>query len=128
MWRAPFAASIGILALLSGPRAYFDPSSLILKAAIGDLAYIWAFAYALGGFHILYGMGSLNTRAEAAGCALVAAGASIQAFITLFFLNVSPFLSIWGSASLIVIALASLVRVRHLMKGQILVWIDGSVK
>jgi hypothetical protein len=125
MIRAPFAAALGAVAVLSGLRGLTEPATLPLQAVIGDLGYAWAVVYGLGGLAMLWGMGRLKPKYEAAGCMLFSGGTAVQAFVTAFFLGVSPLLSVWSVTTLLIFAVAGLLRVRHLIRGQQLVWLGG---
>lgn len=120
---APFAVALGFVAILTGVRAIFDPSTLPLEPVLGWVAYVWAVIYALGGVLMLYGMATAEARYEAAGCSLFAGGAFTQAVATTAFLGVSPFLNFWSVVTLLAFGLAGVVRTRHLMRGQRLLWV-----
>lgn len=117
----PWASAIGAIAVLGSIRNLVDPKSLILSLAIGNLAYVWSVVYGLGGFFMLMGIARGKHNYEAAGCALIAAGALVQAILQLFFLGLSPYLGLWSSVSLGFFAAAGIIRVNHLIHGRILV-------
>lgn len=117
----PFATAIGMIALLGSIRNVVEPESLILRVAIGELAWVWSAVYGLGALLMLAGIARGRASTEAAGCMGIATGAMIQALVQLFFLDLSPYLTIWSSASLFLFAAAGLIRVSHLVNGRILV-------
>ena len=119
----PFAAALGFLALQTGLRGFVDSNSLPLHAVIGDLSYAWAGVYATGGAFLLYGIGILHTKYEAAGSYLFATGALVQAFVTAWFIGRSPFLSYWSVSTLASLGLAGIYRGRRLVKGERLMWV-----
>jgi len=121
--RTPFATALAVLAMLSGLRGVIEPESLPMVAVIGVLGYVWAAVYFAGGFLMAVGMATARSKYEAAGCVLFSGGVLVQAFITLFFLGATPFLTVWSVISLIVFGLAGLLRVRHLVRGERLIWL-----
>ncbi len=123
---APFAAALAFLAVQSGIRGLIDPHSLPLLAIIGWVAYVWAIVYTAGGLFLVYGMGSLKAKFEAAGCVLFGGGALVQAFVTAFFIGRNPFLSYWSVSALVVFGIAGVLRATHLVKGQRLLWIGAA--
>ena len=90
------------------------------------VGYIWALVYGLSGVFMIYGMGTLKTKFEAAGCVLFAGGAGTQTIATFFFLGSAPFLTMWSVLSLAVFCAAGVIRARHLIRGEVLVWLVNS--
>lgn len=122
--RAPLAAALALLAVTAGVRGIFEPETLPLAEVLGTfVGYMWAVVYGSGGTLMLYGMSTLRTKFEAAGCVLFGGGAFVQAMATLFFLDASPFLTIWNVVSLLILTAGAVIRTRHLIKGQILIWL-----
>lgn len=123
----PWATAIGVAAVLSSVRDVIDPSSLILTAAVGQvIAYVWTVVYGLGGIYTVIGIASGQRKYEAAGNVFIAAGATVEGIMLLFFLGISPYVNIWGSLTLFLFGLAGAVRAKHLLKGQVLVLADSS--
>lgn len=118
----PFTAALAMLAVLSGVRAFVDPSSLVLREVLGDIAYAWAIVYLLGGLFMLYGMATLKTKFEASGDILFAGGTIVQAVVTMLHLGESPLITLWGVLSLSIFGFAAIIHSKHLIKGQRLIW------
>jgi hypothetical protein len=121
--RTPFATALAVLAMLSGIRGLVEPESLPMVAVIGVLGYIWAAVYFAGGALMAFGMATLRSKYEASGCVLFSGGVLVQAVITLFFLGATPYLTVWSVLSLVVFGIAGLIRTRHLVRGERLVWL-----
>jgi hypothetical protein len=119
----PFTAALAMLGILGGLRGLVEPGSLPLLPVLGPIAYLWAIVYLTGGLSMLYGLGSLKARFEAAGCVLYAGGTFVQATVTMFFLGVSPFLTFWSALSLYIIGAAALKKARRLTSGDRLIWV-----
>lgn len=117
----PFATAIALIAILGSVRNLVEPESLVLRVAIGELAWVWSAVYGIGGLLMLVGIARGRARAEAAGCMGIATGALVQALVQLFFLDLSPYLTVWSSASLLLFAAAGLIRVNHLVNGRVLI-------
>lgn len=120
---APFAVSLAIVAIISGIRGLVDPSAFPLHAVMHGLDYIWAIIFACGGAAMFFGMGFRKANVEAAGCALFFGGTLVEAVSFLFFLGFTRTTSLVTVLILMNFAIASLLRFRHLYKGDAQVWL-----
>jgi len=121
--RAPIGTAFALLAVITGIRGVFDPTSLAVYYTLPVLSYVWAVVYGIGGLLMLWGAGRLNPKWEAAGCILIAGGTGVQAILFLSELGSFRFITIWNVVSLGIFTAAFLRRAVHLVRGQHLIWV-----
>ena len=131
LFRNPAGIALGLLALIGGVRAIFDPTSSTVAIEWPRFVSLsWAVLYAVGGLAILLGLYFDKTKYEAAGWTAFGGGALINALATFALLNdaeVFPLLSIFSIFTLAALGVCGLVKAYILRAGYRLVWINTRV-
>jgi hypothetical protein len=125
--QAPFAAVLAFLGVITGLRGLVDPNIYPVHFAMHGLDAVWAVTFLLGGAGIFIGRGIDRAKVEAAGCALFAGGAMVEAFAYLAFLGWTRTSSWVTVMVLVVFAFGAMRRWTHLIRGERQIWVkfDG---
>lgn len=117
----PFLTALALWAVCLIPRVLVNPGPLISSVPLSPfLFYTWVFMTAASGLLIMVGLAVFSTRLLASGCALSVAGCLIMATSFLFNPIIDGF---WSGLTYLFFALAALIRLNHLIRGEMLIWI-----
>lgn len=117
----PYMTAIAMWSMVFGVRLLFDQNSLFTLNYLPDLfVYLWSGIFFLGGWLMLHGSAFLKTKYQAAGAAMFATASFTAAACIIM---APPPNDHWPAVHLALFGAASLLRLKHLMKGELLLWV-----
>ena len=120
----PATIALGVLGILGGLRALFDPaSSPVALEWPRAVSLAWGVLYMSGGFGMLFGTISHRANIEASGWTAFAGGAALSALATVGLLGTNNLLSVYSIAVLAALSVCGFVKAHLLRAGYRLVWV-----
>jgi hypothetical protein len=124
---SPFETSAGVAAFVVGIGGFFSLPVSVVQEAVPDLARLWSLGYACGGVLIVWGLGTGRRMVEVVGLLFLGAGATISG------ISVAVLAESFTEAPIVisrlVFAIASMVRIQTIVKGEDIIHVPlSSVK